>query len=65
MLFWFARQASKMQKQKQAEMAVAVRMGFGAEKGQFQEYIHSLTDDMPREEKVKETWDMLKMIGGG
>jgi len=65
LLFWFARAAVKMRKQQQAEMAVAVRVGVNADQSQFQTFMQSLTDDRPRDDKVTETWDMLKWIGGG
>lgn len=62
---WFAQQARKIKKHTQAELAMAVRAGFGADKSQFQEYIRDLTDDTPREEKVADTWELLKRTGGG
>jgi hypothetical protein len=65
LLGWLVKSAVKMKKQQQADMAVAVRVGFGADKGEFQEYIRELTDDTPREERVMETWDMLRRVGGG
>ena len=65
LLGWLVKTAVKMNKQKQADMAVAVRVGFGADKSEFQEYIRELTDDTPREDRVAETWDILRQAGGG
>ncbi len=47
------------------EMMYSVRVGFNADKNDFTRITHDLTDETPRDERMREEWDFLKMVGGG
>ena len=65
LLYWLIREVRKIGKRKQADMAIAVRQGFGADQAQFREYIQDLVDSTSREDRVEDNWEMLRQVGGG
>ncbi len=43
----------------------AVRVGFNADENRFTQITHDLLDERPPEERAKDEWEALKMVGGG
>ena len=64
-LGYWEKVADRARRERMKEMMYSVRVGFNADGNDFTRITHDLTDETPKEERVAEEWEFLKMVGGG
>lgn len=64
-LAYWEKVADRARRERLREMMYAVRVGFNADENRFTQITHDLLDERPPEERAKDEWEALKMVGGG